>query len=70
MDFATILSAISTVGFPIAACCVMFWYMNKERESHTQETQQLTNAIADLRETIATNTALLSTLIQKVGDDN
>lgn len=47
-----IVQVISTVGFPIAACCVMFWYMNKERESHQEETKELTSAITDLRLTM------------------
>ena len=29
MDANTLITAISTVGFPIAACCVMFVQNNK-----------------------------------------
>lgn len=60
MDVQQILTAISTVGFPIVACCIMFWYMNKERQSHQEETKELTAAITELRETLAT-------LIGKIG---
>lgn len=29
MDFNVIMSAIGSVGFPIVACCAMFWLYNK-----------------------------------------
>ena len=45
MDMTAATTMISTVGFPIAACCVMFWYMNKERESHAEEIKSLTDTI-------------------------
>lgn len=45
MDPTAITQMISTVGFPIAACCVMFWYMNQERESHKQEIDKLTEVL-------------------------
>lgn len=68
MDFNTIMTAISTVGFPIAACGVMFWYMNKERESHQQETKELTSAISGLQTTIQQNTSLLEKVLDKLGE--
>lgn len=45
MDANTVSTLISSVGFPIAACCVMFWYMNKERESHKEEIDNLTTVL-------------------------
>lgn len=45
MDANTVSTLISSVGFPIAACCVMFWYMNKERESHKEEINNLTTVL-------------------------
>lgn len=68
MDINTIMTAISTVGFPIAACGVMFWYMNKERESHQQETKELTSAIGGLQTTIQQNTSLLEKVLDKLGE--
>lgn len=68
MDLNAIMSAISTVGFPIAACGVMFWYMNKERESHQQETKELTSAISALQATIQQNTSLLERVMDKLGE--
>jgi hypothetical protein len=55
MDMTTVSQLISSVGFPIAACCGMFWYMNKEREEHAAEVKNLT-------ETINNNTLALTQL--------
>ena len=68
MDFQSILTAISTVGFPIAACCVMFWYMNKERESHQQETKELTAAINELNLAIQNSASVTQRALEKLGE--
>ena len=60
MEF-DILSAISTVGFPIAMCILIFWRMSKESEDHKQE-------VATLKETIAENTTILAQLKQLLED--
>ena len=43
-----IVSVISSVGFPIAMCLLLFWYMQKETENHKEETKSLTEAINKL----------------------
>lgn len=56
MPVQDVLNAISTVGFPIACCGVMMWYVkystdqNKEEvarlnEQHNQEMSEVTQAI-------------------------
>lgn len=65
MDYQSIAGLISSVGFPIAACCAIFWQMNKQTEQHKQEMDKMTDALAN-------NTAAiveLSTLIKR-GDEN
>ena len=65
MDYQSIAGLISSVGFPIAACCAIFWQMNKQTEQHKQEMDRMTDALAN-------NTAAiveLSTLIKR-GDEN
>lgn len=49
-----IMSAISTVGFPIAMALLMFWYLQKETENHRMETEGLKEAINDLKMAITT----------------
>lgn len=47
MDLEIIMQAISTIGFPIACCIGLFWYLNAERESHKEETATLAKALND-----------------------
>ena len=49
-----IISAISTVGFPISMALLMFWYLQKETENHRIETEGLKEAINDLKMAITT----------------
>ena len=55
MDIDSIMSLIGSLGFPIAMCLIMFNYMDKERETHAQEVEKLT-------ETLNNNTNVLSEL--------
>lgn len=43
------LTAISTVGFPIAMCVLLFWYMTKLNDLHAEETKSLTSVINELK---------------------
>ena len=54
-----ILTAISTVGFPIVVACAMFWKMNKQDEDHKAEMNKVTEAINN-------NTIALTKLIDKL----
>lgn len=58
MDFATIMQAVSTVGFPIVCCGVLFYQNSK-----------LAQTIAELKETITVNTVLLQTISEKMKGD-
>ena len=55
LDANAITSAIGSLGFPIVACVILFWYLNKERESHAVE-------IDKLRESLDNNTEILEKL--------
>ena len=62
MEYAEIIvQAISTVGFPIAMCIIMFWFLNKEQETHKSE-------MLDLKEVIARNNEILAELKQIISD--
>ena len=41
----SIVQIVSTVGFPIACCVVMFAMWDKEREAHDTEVKEITKAI-------------------------
>ena len=47
MEYADmIVQIISTIGFPIAMCLIMFWFLNKEQETHKQEMLELKDVLA------------------------
>ena len=54
MDFNAIMEAVSTVGFPIVCCGVLFYQNSK-----------LTETINDLKVTLVENTTILKTLIKE-----
>lgn len=56
-----IMQAISTVGFPIAMCGIMLWFLWKEQESHKAE-------MLSLKEVISENNQVLAGLKQLIED--
>ena len=61
MEFTELLTAISTVGFPIVFCLIMFWYLREESNNHKTEMDQLKTVIAD-------NNTILASLKQLIQD--
>lgn len=45
MDFATIISAVSAVGFPVVFCFVLYKTMMDQNKEHKEEADKLTEAI-------------------------
>lgn len=44
-----VVTAISTVGFPIVMCILIFYYMEKESESHKREVDGLKEVLTELK---------------------
>lgn len=63
---STILQAISSVGFPIVMCIVMFWYIQKVEERHRQEIESLRNAINETKSAINNNTVVMNRMLDKM----
>lgn len=62
MEYAdVIVQVISTVGFPVAMCLIMFWFLNKEQENHKTE-------MLELKDVIARNNEVLASLKQLIED--
>ena len=61
MEFETILSAISTVGFPIAATLILGYLFLQEQKDHKEETDSLKDAINS-------NTIIMTELKQLLED--
>ena len=55
METTEITSIVSNLGFPIAVCIALFYYMNKQNERHSNETDKLS-------ETVQANTKVLTEL--------
>lgn len=62
MDFATIVSAVSSVGFPICFCLILYKTMIDQSKEHKQESQSLTEAIHN-------NTLVIQKLVDRLDGD-
>ena len=60
MDITAITQIISTVGFPIAMCCVLLWYIKTLNDVRKEETEKFTDALNK-------NTLVLQKLCDKMG---
>jgi len=59
-----IITAISTVGFPIVCCLVLFKTMNDNSKAHKEETAQLSATIDSLKTIINDNTVMLARVLE------
>lgn len=55
MDLTQVTQIVSNVGFPVAVCIALFFYMEKQNERHQAETDKL-------NETVQSNTKVLTEL--------
>lgn len=56
-----IVQIVAQLGFPIAMCLLMFWYVTKKDESHKEEIDKMSEAVNN-------NTLVMQKLIDKLGD--
>lgn len=61
MEVSTLLDAVQVVGFPVAMCGALFWYMMKQDEKHANE-------VDTLRKAIENNTKILTKLYERIGE--
>lgn len=45
MDYQVVLQSIATLGFPIAMCLLLFWYIREQSDSHKEEIDKLSEAV-------------------------
>ena len=57
MDVTSISDLIQNIGFPIAVCVAMFWYINKKDDEHREE-------VAGLRDSLDKNTEAVTRLLE------
>lgn len=61
MDWQAIINAIGSVGFPIVACCGLFYLYDKT-------IKEIVNALGDVKSTLSDVNKTLDSLNQKLGD--
>lgn len=59
-----ITSLISNVGFPIAVCVALFYFMMKQEERHKEDTDKLTATVESNTKVLTELCTLIKTLIK------
>lgn len=49
MDANSIITIVSTLGFPIVMCGALFWYMIRQNEQHSIESSEMRDAVNELK---------------------
>jgi hypothetical protein len=62
-----IITAITTVGFPIVMCLVIMYYWNNQ---YSKTISELKGTISRLTDVVADNTKALALLEQRLGKDD
>lgn len=68
MDWSSVTQIISSLGFPIVMCCILFWYIKDTGDKHIE---QVRNIMDNHREEMAEITTALNNntlVIQKLCD--
>lgn len=65
MDANSIITIVSTLGFPIVMCGALFWYMIRQNEQHSIESREMRDAVNELKVAIVELTDRL-----RGGDDH
>lgn len=71
MDFPTILQAITTLGFPIVCCLMLFWYVYKRENKYDEQIKELhekhEQEVGKLVEAVNNNTLVMQRLLDRMG---
>lgn len=70
MDIVTTLEQlISTVGFPITVCGVLFWVLNEQGKRHKEEMKLMTEALNNNTKVLDYNTQVVEKFLSKMGGE-
>ena len=64
MDIDSITQLVSDVGFPVAVCIALFFYMERQNERHQQETDKLNETVQSNTKVLTELCTLIKTLIK------
>lgn len=62
MELQEIMTAISTLGFPIVISCILLYMLDKNNKEHREE-------ISGLQEAITNNTLVLNRILEHFTDN-
>lgn len=66
MDVNTLIQIINGVGFPIAACIAMGWFIVWSRKSNDQRFTEQDNAYKEVAKALDNNTRAIERLVDKL----
>lgn len=64
MEVNEIVSIVSNVGFPVAVCIALFFYMEKQNERHQHETDKLNGTVQSNTKVLTELCTLIKTLVK------
>lgn len=64
MDMNEVTSLISNVGFPIAVCVALFYFMIKQEDKHKEETDNLNATVEANTKVLTELCTLIKTLVK------
>ena len=69
-----VLNVISTVGFPIAMCVFLCWYVKDSTEKNREEVNKINadhkEEVANITTALENNTIALTKLCERIGGDS
>ena len=73
MTFAEVLTAISTIGFPIVACCAMAYFFAKVNNNYRQDIKEINaehkQEMNSMVEAVNNNTMVIQKLVDRMDGD-
>ena len=66
MDVNSIVQIINSVGFPIVACCGLFYFINKTMAENTSATKELADGMQEINRTLSNLDGTLNDLKEMI----
>ena len=70
MDITQLMQAVGSLGFPIVACCALFYYLNKEQEAHKSEMNAVREALNRNTDALLELKTIINLLTGRTGKTN
>lgn len=69
MDVDSIVQIINSVGFPIVACCGLFYFINKTMAENTSATKELADGMQEINRTLSNLDGTLNDLKEMIEEN-